>query len=111
DVIGNLGNGLLFNGASSNTVGGAAGLGNVLSGNGADGLDVINGGKNLIQGNWVGTDGSGQLELPNQGNGLLLSGSSSNTIGGSAGLGNVLSGNAGDGLDITNGSRNLVQGN
>jgi parallel beta-helix repeat protein len=97
--------------ASSNTVGGTVpGGGNVISGNNRDGIDIEGSGSsnNLVQGNIIGADSSGQQPLPNLGDGVRVdSGASSNTI-----AGNVISGNNQDGIDIqgSGSSDNLVQG-
>jgi hypothetical protein len=62
----------------------------------------------LIQGNYIGTDKSGTLALPN---GTGVAAVSNNTIGGaSPGAGNVISGNAAEGINL-NGNQNLVAGN
>ena len=86
-------------GASNNTIGGASpGAGNLISGNGHDGvlLDVQGGPPitgNLIQGNYIGTDATGTHALGNA-TGVHIVGASNNTIGGSvAGAGNLISGN------------------
>ena len=59
--------------ASNNTIGGAQllGAGNVIGGNGLDGLVVDQANSNLIQGNKVGTDSSGTMALGN-GTGVLI---------------------------------------
>jgi CSLREA domain-containing protein len=76
-------------------VGGAMGSGaeNVISGNLSYGL-VDYGPNNMIQGNFIGTDGSGSAAIPTvHGTGILVHGDN-NLIGGTAaGLGNVISGN------------------
>lgn len=103
--------------AHNNTVGGTApGAGNVISGNLQDGVSMSEAGVtgNLIQGNYIGTNASGLLAIPNLNHGMLvLSGASSNTIGGdSPGAGNVISGNAYCGIWLDQGANgNSVQGN
>lgn len=73
---------------------------------------------NLIQGNFIGTTIDGTAALGNGDDGIILAGSSGNTIGGvTAGAGNLISGNGGAGLRLrvqagvgaTN--SNLIQGN
>ena len=68
---------------------------------------------NLVQGNFIGTDVTGTVDLGNTIYGVLLSGVPSNTIGGTtAGARNVISGNDRDGVRILAGATgNLVQGN
>jgi hypothetical protein len=115
---GNTGDGVdLIGGSIGNTVGGTgAGAGNVLSGNGFQGLYLSDAGTstNLIAGNLIGTDVSGTAPLGNGHTGVFINGTAANTIGGSApGAGNVISANvAFDGVFLTAGaSGNLVAGN
>ncbi len=109
---------LIHNGASNNTVGGtASGAGNVISGNGNDGIEIVNDSttNNLVQGNFIGTNLSGTGAIANKVDGILLrTGTSDNVIGGTAtGAGNVISGNLNQGIEILNSgtTNNLVQGN
>ncbi len=85
--------------ATANTIGGAAsGAGNVISGNGINGVEIDGGGTsgNLVLGNFIGTDINGTAALGNTNDGVLIdSGATANTIGGTAtGAGNVISANA-----------------
>jgi hypothetical protein len=67
-------------------------------------------GSDIIQGNLIGTDPTGELARPNTGDGLLI-GSPGNTIGGtSVSARNVISGNGGSGLTLAS-AQNVVQGN
>jgi CSLREA domain-containing protein len=95
-----------------NTIGGdTAGKRNVISANADDGvfLDAASE-DNFVQGNYIGTDGTGKQPLGNGAAGVLVAGNG-NTIGGVLGkTGNVISANAGDGVSV-NGARNAVQGN
>jgi len=81
-----------------NTIGGtAAGARNLISGNSGFGVDLFttsaNG--NVVAGNFVGTDVSGNARLANAGSGVSCDDCSGNTIGGTdAGAGNLISGNA-----------------
>jgi CSLREA domain-containing protein len=109
----------IVNGAANNTVGGA-GLGNIISGNGGDGVHVADLGTtgNLVQGNLIGTDQTGNNPLANSGNGVaLVHAAATNSVGGAglplAGLGNLISGNGGDGVLLSDDgtTANLVQGN
>jgi hypothetical protein len=99
--------------SSNNTVGGpVAGAGNVISGNNVGVLISGNASGNQVQGNLIGTDGTGTAALPNS-TGVRIDGggASNNAIGGTAaGAGNVISGNTHEGIVITS-SGNLVQGN
>ena len=101
----------LAEGASSNWIGvnpsGGQAIqdeGNVISGNGYDGVQIVNGANfNVVAGNKIGTDVSGTAALGNVPSGVEVdSGSADNTIGGTtAGAGNVISANDKDGIWIT----------
>jgi titin len=109
---------LVRNGASGNTVGGTSlGAANVISGNGNDGVEIVNSGttNNRVQGNFIGTDSSGTTAVPNKEDGILIrTGASGNIIGGTnSGAGNTISGNGNDGVEIVGEgtTKNLLQGN
>ncbi len=114
-ALSNAFNGITIASANSNVIGGtSADTRNVISGNGSYGIQIVSGAtENVVQGNYIGTDSSGLLALPNQLSGLRIE-SSSNTVGGAASEArNLISGNAQDGIwIITNAaSGNVVQGN
>ena len=111
---GNTGVGLRISGASSNMIGGhndpnasLIGAGNVISGNDSGGVVIARGPKfpqgepatsNVLLGNFIGTDATGQARIGNFGDGVLIS-TGSNQIGDASIAGdNVISGNVGDGL-------------
>jgi titin len=105
-------------GASSNTVGGtSSGARNIISGNGNDGVEIVNTttNNNLVEGNYIGTDVTGMKAIGNKFDGVIVrTGAQSNTIGGtSSGAGNVISANGNDGVEIVNGgtSKNLIEAN
>jgi Domain of unknown function DUF11 len=110
-AIPNQGGGILLGVAA--VIGGTGpGASNVISGNLGNGIAVTATGV-LIQGNLIGTDGTGDAALPNQNDGILLS-NSSNTVGGTtAGARNIISGNGVRGVEIFGGGNtgNLVEGN
>ena len=117
-ALGNTGPGISLNG-SDNLIGGATtDARNVISGNNR-GIDVSGGSDNTIQGNFIGTDVTGTMALPNPNVGVNLNVGVTNTvIGGltaSPGTppGNLISGNTGNsGLILgQNSSGNLIQGN
>jgi titin len=109
-------------GATANTVGGtAAGARNLISGNTQNGvlLDANTDG-NVVQGNFIGTDVSGTLALPNHQEGVLLGKTSvagpitNNLIGGTdPGAGNLIAGNDMQGVRLKDEATtgNLVEGN
>ncbi len=103
----------LASGSGPTTVGGALPADrNVISGNGGDGIIVWDSDSNIIIGNYIGTDLTGNAPLANDADGIALgNGSSGNTIG-QAGAGNVLSGNVNDGVELDgNLTGNVIQGN
>jgi uncharacterized repeat protein (TIGR01451 family) len=93
--LGNNGVALTLQLGHDNTVGGtAAGAGNVLAGSGGVGFDISSSNNNLIQGNFIGTDVTGTINLGNFGGGMGASGND-NTIGGTvAHAGNTVAFNA-----------------
>jgi len=103
-----------------NTIGGtAAEARNTISGNRSNGVQITGRG-NTVQGNFIGTDSSGDKPQPNVGNGvLIIAQAGDNTIGGTAvGARNIISGNAGNGVQIfgsraskESGGENTVQDN
>lgn len=116
--LGNFNNGIaLATGARSNLIGGTnTGARNLISGNAQSGVYLLDSATtgNAIQGNYIGTDVSGALNLSNAADGVTISGAVSNQIGGaSAGVRNVISGNAGRGVLIIGASSrsNSVAGN
>ncbi len=98
-----------------NRIGGpGVGEGNLLAGNQQNGIGLFAGGmpsgENLIQGNFIGTDVTGHLKLPNKNFGVGLS-SPNNVVGGTgAGEGNVISGNQNEGISVFR-EGNRIQGN
>jgi len=103
-------------GAKNNLIGGTVpGARNIISGNGASGvlLSGLDTTGNLIQGNFIGTDVTGSLDLGNVEHGVtILLSAMINTIGGVvAGAHNVISGHNGNGVNIEGASNNRVQGN
>lgn len=97
------------------TIGGTDPLaGNLISGNQAHGVLIVGPGitNSRIQGNWIGTDGSGNLPLPNRGSGVRIENASGVLVGGGEdGARNVISGNHGNGITITGGSGNVIREN
>jgi hypothetical protein len=111
--------------ARNNLLGGTdPGAGNVISGNRADGVELDSSGgpggaqavcDNTIQGNFIGTDPSGMLRVPNVDDGIGLDNGVCDTLVGGAtpAARNVISANFNDGVDVSRpGSNgNVVQGN
>ena len=103
------------NSASGTVIGNTNSAGrNIISGNTEYGIYLTGTANNVISGNYIGTDVSGEGALGNQLSGIALYGGAQNVIGGTVvGAGNVLSGNANYGIDIANPvtTGNFVEGN
>ncbi len=114
-----LAEGASFNWIGVNPNGGTAvgDEGNLLSGNGYDGVQIASVGTddNVVAGNRIGTDLTGTTAVANGGQGVEVDGGSvDNTIGGSVlASGNLVSGNHANGVWITGdgATGNLIQGN
>ncbi len=75
---------------------------NVLSGNGENGLRITNSNDTTVQANFMGVGANNASIVANGGDGLLVSGSSSDTqVGGVIPLGNVISGNNRNGIEVS----------
>jgi hypothetical protein len=120
DGTGDLGNDEdgVFIGAPNNTIGGTeAGARNTISGNGDDGITILNsvnsGGAtgNQVLGNRIGIEADGSGSLGNDDDGVSIA-ASNNTIGGTAsGAGNAISANGDDGVEINETFGNEPTGN
>ncbi len=101
--------------ASGNTVGGVIpGLGNLISGNGANGIFVIGVSGNVIEGNLIGTDAAGKTAVSNAYSGIALTNAPGNVIGGSNDLArNIISGNGVSGISLNGAATagTVIQGN
>jgi CSLREA domain-containing protein len=93
--------------ADSNTIGGtSAGARNVISGNASDGMEIDGSTNNVIQGNYIGTDFTGTVAIPNDRDGIDINsdgatGSTGNLVGGTVpGAGNLISGNTLNGVEL-----------
>ncbi|MFY9556730.1 MAG: FG-GAP-like repeat-containing protein, partial [Blastocatellia bacterium] len=79
--LGNLAAGVLINASPNNTIGGqGAGVGNIISGNGA-GVDISGGPSSrgdLVHGNYIGTNSTGQIHLGNLGDGVFINDGTTN---------------------------------
>ena len=99
--------------SGTTTVGGSAGQGNVISGNGSVGIHVVNTTHTVIQGNIVGLNAVGTAPLGNSQAGIEIA-AATTTVGGASGAANVISGN-GVGIringDVYQASGNMIEGN
>jgi titin len=116
-ALGNQMWGVFLAACSGNLIGGAtAGAGNVISGNAFVGMYFAgNADSNVVQGNYIGTDGSGTLALGNgqrPGAGIyIFPNNNDNLIGGTdPGAGNLVSGNLDAGV-IVAGTGTVLRGN
>ncbi len=113
--LGNSGEGVLIEGAFGNTVGGTSSAArNVISANQwGIRLDGSTAELNVIEGNYVGTDTSGTLNLGNEINGVIVSnGASNNTIGGTAtGAGNTIAFSVAAGVSVQSGTGDSILSN
>ena len=105
--------GIVLHNSSNNVIGGTSpATRNVISGNGG-GIDIV-GSANLVQGNFIGTNATGTVAVP-QGAGVSIFNlspviSTENLIGGTAaGAGNLISGNQ-TGISVS-GNGTTIQGN
>jgi parallel beta-helix repeat protein len=97
-------------GASTNTIGGTGeGEGNVISGNGVDGIAIFEGGTNdnIIIGNLIGLAVDGVTPLPNKGDGLFHFQDAAGTII----QDNIASGNRENGMRIIDSPNLTIEGN
>jgi len=113
----------IYDKASSNTIGGnTAGAGNIISGNGWDGVQIVGSGTtgNVVVGNYLGVNANGTGALPNGAAGVAVFGGASNTRIGTDGDGvadaaerNIISGNSHVGIYLADSgtSGNIVAGN
>jgi hypothetical protein len=117
-ALGNAGSGVLA--TASNVIIGltVAGEGNLISGNGGDGVTLLGTHNVSVWNNFIGTDGTGTVRLGNSGNGVLLAEEASdNTVGGAfPGGGNRIAFNGGTGVVVGLAGtdlavRNAVRGN
>ena len=114
-ALGN-GDGVLIVNSANNLIGGlTAAARNLISGNSGDGLELTGSLAlgNQILGNFIGTDVTGAIGLPNGANGILIAGASGTTIGDAATTTgtNRIAFNSGAGVAVSDGVGNRLQGN
>ncbi|KAB2970690.1 cadherin domain-containing protein [Zoogloea sp.] len=115
-VVSNYGGILLSNTTNAVIGGSTAGAGNVVAGSTTYGIEITDSSSGaVVQGNAIGTDFAGSLNLGNTGCGIfVITSAHANTIGGAgAGQGNLIAFNGGDGIyvDPTAGIDNALLGN
>jgi len=113
EALGNTYGGVSIEGAFANVIGSANGF-NVISGNQGSGVLLwADSASNIVAGNYIGTDATGENALANTASGVYIQ-SSGNVIGGaSPGAGNIISGNQENGVFIYGATttNNVVEGN
>jgi len=115
--LGNTGVGVVNDGIVNSIGGNTEAFRNVIAANDR-GIALSNGFGNTVQGNFIGTDRTGTVALPNPNSGVSINAGSNNVVGGlttapGAPPGNLVSGNGGVGVSVfTSGaSGTLIQGN
>jgi len=105
--------GILISGGSDNMIGGtAAAASNVIAASLLDGITITNKATgNTVIGNFVGTDASRQLELPNKGNGIQIEQGATATTLGSPGSPNYFNANGLNGVTVSSGTNHLIINN
>ena len=119
----NLNEGVNVNGATGVLIGGPTGPppgpGNLISGNIGHGIDLFDGATGTtVQGNFIGSDPTGQIPVGNSLDGIVIAGSG-NTVGGAGELENYIAFNGtdpvllGSGIEVMNGAftGNAIRGN
>ncbi len=111
-ALGNASNGILIT-ADGITIGGtSASARNVISGNILDGINLVSAAGTVIQGNYIGTDITGTMDLGNLEEGISVFTSTNTVIGGTAlGAGNVIAGNSRSGIYDNASSGTTIRGN
>jgi hypothetical protein len=117
NALGNGSDGIYVNSPFNHIGGATAGLGNLISGNGGNGIrfDSPAASNNIVEGNAIGTAYDGITPLPNFNHGVFLTnGASANRIGGTgSNTGNLIAFNGANGvsLDSTAAEGNSILGN
>lgn len=115
-ALGNGDHGIYIEDAGYNVIGGdEAHERNIISGNKENGVYITRAAAqgNVIQGNYIGVNASGNGTLPNGTHGIYLVHDAGHTLigGENPGEGNLISGNAGEGIMLENSNANQIHGN
>jgi hypothetical protein len=109
-ALGNTQDGVSISAGSGNTIGGTTSTArNIISGN-RNGIQVSGGSGTQVRGNFIGTNAAGTVGVGNSANGVLISGSSGNSVGtaDSASSSNTIAFNGAAGVAITSGTGNPI---
>jgi hypothetical protein len=113
--IANNQDGVNINNAPLNSVGSGTGWGNVISGNGGNGVQIsgATATNNTVVGNTIGPDINGTAAIVNGNNGVLFTSNARfNTVGfPTPGAGNLIAFNNGSGVNLSGGTNNEVRAN
>ena len=112
--IPNANHGISISDAPENRIGDPKnGLGNVISGNGANGLRIRGAAArdNRVHGNFIGTDATGLLAQGNTLDGVLIDGAPATVIGAEGAAGNLISANTQRGIQVKDAPDTRIQGN
>lgn len=114
-AVGNQQYGVSIFSAPANTIGGAAGRGNVIGGNSNDAVYIRSSSAvgNIVQGNKIGIDPTMGIHLPNGGDGVWIGyDASGNTVGATnVSERNFIVNSGQNGVRVTSGTNNLLTGN
>ena len=117
-AIGNGKDGVVFSNSNNNSLIGCTTVENpfvyynVISGNGGNGIRIIDSNNTKIQGNFIGINSGNTYPLPNLLNGILVEGCSNSTIvGGNIPLGNCISGNGKNGIHVKDKASDFISFN
>jgi hypothetical protein len=115
-TLGNNGEGVQVESPEVTVGGSVPGAANVIAASWSSGVLIrtVEATLNLVQGNLIGTDPGGELDMGNGYSGVWIQSSPGNTVGGVvSGVGNVISGNANSGITLQNPDTtgNQIQGN
>lgn len=91
---------------------GLPGAGNIISGNGSSGVTLSNSDSGIVQGNFIGTDITGLIDLGNTFSGITMTSSDANLFGGlTVAARNIIAGNGGTGMTMNSSLSNKITGN
>lgn len=112
-ALGNSDRGIYVQNASNNLIGGTDPADrNVISGNVNHGIHInSNSNNNTVEGNYIGTDYTGNAAIGNHNSTVCIDGSSNNNIIGASNAGNVIAAGYDVGIRIDGVSGTIVQGN
>jgi hypothetical protein len=108
--LGNVGPGIRMEDSGSHVIGGTTtGARNVISGNGAEGVDIEGGSGDIVQGNFIGTNAAGTASLGNGEIGVYIINGHDHKVGGTtSGAHNVIAFNGSSGVVVFEANANMA---